>query len=161
MHIVKGTEAVEGIVLDMSKTRDINFNPEVFQKTYNLRFLKIYGPPNGDKESNVCPYEDLVRIDRLWNGNQPLASLKKIDLSHCRDLAKIPDLSHASNLTTLCLEGCFSLNKFPEHPRNITRLNLGRTSIEEVPSSIGCISCLEIFDLSDCGKLERLPHKHL
>ncbi|PON55214.1 TIR-NBS-LRR-like protein, partial [Trema orientale] len=195
-HVLKnntGTAAVEGIVLDMSKTRDINFNPEVFQKMYNLRFLKIYNPPNGDKESNVCPYEDLVsfsdklvylqwdgycsrflppnfnadnlvelimpnsRVDRLWNGNQPLASLKKIDLSHCRDLAKIPDLSHASNLTTLCLEGCFSLNKFPELPRNITSLNLSRTSIEEVPSSIGCISCLETFDLSDCGNLESLP----
>ncbi|PON55213.1 TIR-NBS-LRR-like protein [Trema orientale] len=195
-HVLKnntGTEAVEGIVLDMSKTRDINFNPEVFQKMYNLRFLKIYNTPRRDNESNVCPYKDLLsfsdklaylqwdgyrsrflppnfnpdnlvelimpnsRVDRLWNGNQPLAGLKKIDLSHCRDLAKIPDLSHALNLTTLRLEGCFSLNKFPELPRNITNLNLSSTSIKEVPSSVNRLSCLEIFDLSDCLNLETLP----
>ncbi|KAM6596529.1 hypothetical protein CsatA_007053 [Cannabis sativa] len=238
-HVLKnntGTEAVEGICLDMSKTRDINFNPEVFQKMYNLRYLKIYNSPNGNRESNVCPYEDLVyfsdklvylqwdgycsrflpenfipdnlvelimpnsRVDRLWNGNQPLGSLKKMDLSYCTDLAKVPDLSHASNLTTLSLQGCRSLNKFPNLPmnvtslnlsktsikevpdishalnlttlsllgcyslnkfqnlpRNITSLNLSTTSIKEVPSSIEYVSCLEIFDLTDCSKLENLP----
>ena len=62
---------MEGIVLDMSQTREINFNPEVFQKMYNLRFLKIYHSPG--IESNVCPYEELVYFsDKLvylhWEG---------------------------------------------------------------------------------------------
>ena len=83
--------------------------------------------------------------------------MKRIDLGYCRGLAKLPDLSRASNLITLGLEGCYSLNKFPQLPRNITSLNLSSTSIKEVPSSIDCISCLEIFDLSDCKNLESLP----
>lgn len=73
---LQGTEAVEGILLDMSQTRDINFNPEVFQKMYNLRFLKIYNSPSGNGESNVCPYEELISFsDNLtylqWDGFCP------------------------------------------------------------------------------------------
>lgn len=83
--------------------------------------------------------------------------MKKIDLSYCRDLTKIPDLSNAPKLTSLTLEGCYSIKEFPELPRNITSLNLSATSIKEVPSSIHRISCLEIFDLSDCRNIESLP----
>lgn len=69
----------------------------------------------------------------------------------------MPDLSDALNLTNLTLEGCLSLGKFPELPRNVKNLNLSKTSIREVPSSIQRVSCLEIFDLSDCRNLESLP----
>ncbi|GMN26096.1 hypothetical protein TIFTF001_001178 [Ficus carica] len=97
------------------------------------------------------------QVEQLWSGVQPLGSLKKIDLSGCSNLTKTPDLSDALNLTNLTLEGCLSLGKFPELPRNVKNLNLSKTSIREVPSSIQRVSCLEIFDLSDCRNLESLP----
>ena len=40
----QGTEATEGIFLDMSKLdEDIHLGPTVFEKMRNLRLLKIYG----------------------------------------------------------------------------------------------------------------------
>lgn len=112
---------------------------------------------------------------------QNLENLKTIDLHHSSNLIQLPDLSRASHLESICLQnckrlssvssqfqslneltslnldGCLSLHKFPELPGSIKELNLSGTSIENLPSSIGCLSNLETLLLRNCERLESLP----
>ena len=72
---------------------------------------------------------------------------------------KMPEFSSMPRLERLNLEGCArlcSLGAF--HAMKFLReLNLGRTGIKELPSSIGSLSSLEILDLSGCSKFEKFP----
>ena len=72
---------------------------------------------------------------------------------------KMPEFSSMPRLERLNLEGCArfcSLGAF--HAMKFLReLNLGRTGIKELPSSIGSLSSLEILDLSRCSKFEKFP----
>ncbi|KAJ1420332.1 P-loop containing nucleoside triphosphate hydrolase [Sesbania bispinosa] len=48
-------------------------------------------------------------VEYLWHGKQELVNLEGIDLSECKQLMKLPDLSGASKLKWLYLSGCESL----------------------------------------------------
>lgn len=84
-------------------------------------------------------------------------NLKKIDLSHSKHLIEVPDLSKAPNIEILDLEGCSSIDKLPELPRNVKELCLNATAIKQVPSSIERLFDLHTLDLIDCKRLECLP----
>lgn len=112
---------------------------------------------------------------------QNLENLKTIDLHHSSNLIQLPDLSRASHLETICLQnckrlssvpsqfqslnaltslnldGCLSLHKFPELPLNMKELYLSGTNIESLPSSIGCLTNLERLVLRNCKRLDSLP----
>ncbi|KAE8671907.1 hypothetical protein F3Y22_tig00111877pilonHSYRG00011 [Hibiscus syriacus] len=100
-------------------------------------------------------------IEQLWNEDDHLdpANLRKINVSYCKNLRKIPNLigainlkslictecrslvefpclNHLASLETLQLEGCLNLKKFPEVPTHFSTLYLGQTGIGEVPDSI-------------------------
>ncbi|XP_039035981.1 disease resistance protein RPS6-like [Hibiscus syriacus] len=99
-------------------------------------------------------------MEHLWNDDhQDLVYLRKIDLTDCKNLRKIPNLlgainlksldcsgceslvelsrlTHLTSLETLRLSGCSSLEKFPELPNNLSELDLSFTGNEEVPNSI-------------------------
>ncbi|XP_040934205.1 disease resistance-like protein DSC1 isoform X2 [Gossypium hirsutum] len=123
----------------------------------NLVVLKL---PHGDME-------------QLWNedDHQDLINLRKIVLSNCKNLKKIPNLLGAINLEILCfngcnslvelpgfsdlaslktlqLHGCYNLTKFPELPNDVSFLDLAETGIEEVPDSIEHIAGLETLLLA-------------
>ena len=72
---------------------------------------------------------------------------------------KMPEFSSMPRLERLNLEGCVrfcSLGAF--HAMKFLReLNLGRTGIKELPSSIWSLSSLEILVLSGCSKFEKFP----
>ncbi|KAL4289687.1 hypothetical protein GQ457_14G025070 [Hibiscus cannabinus] len=116
-----------------------NFNPK------NLLVLKL---PHGD-------------IEQLWNEDdyKGLGNLREIDLSHCKNLRKIPNLlgaihleilccrgceslvelpclSHLSSLKRLEFQGCHELKKFPEVPNHFSMHCFEETGIEEVPDSV-------------------------
>ncbi|KAH9726943.1 Disease resistance-like protein DSC1 [Citrus sinensis] len=50
----------------------------------------------------------------------------------------------------------FKYLKFPQISGKITRLYLGCSAIEEVPSSIECLTDLEVLDLMYCKRLKRI-----
>ncbi|XP_024044202.1 disease resistance-like protein DSC1 [Citrus clementina] len=240
----KGTDAIEGISLDLSKIKGINLDSGAFTNMSNLRLLKFYVPkllgmsieeqlsdskvllPDGldylpknlrylhwDKyplrtlPSNFKP-ENLVelnlhfsKVEQLWEGKKEAFKLKSINLSHCRhfidmsypsapnletylldytNLACVPSsIQNFKYLSALSFEGCKSLRSFPSNFRfvcpvtinfsscvnliefpqisgKITRLYLGQSAIEEVPSSIECLTDLEVLDLRDCKRLKRI-----
>ncbi|KAA3481958.1 protein VARIATION IN COMPOUND TRIGGERED ROOT growth response-like [Gossypium australe] len=111
------------------------------------------------------PHSD---IEQLWNedDHQDLINLRKIVLSNCMNLKKIPYLLGAINLETLCLNGCnslvelpnfthlaslktlhlrgcYNLKKFPELPNGVSFLDIEEIGIEEVPDSIEHIAIVK------------------
>ncbi|KAG4127752.1 hypothetical protein ERO13_D10G244600v2 [Gossypium hirsutum] len=114
------------------------------------------------------------KMEKLWNedDHMDLVNLRKIDISYCENLRKIPSLLGAINLEflgcykceslvelpclnhlaslhqyNLRLNGCYSLKKFPQVPSHFCRLNLSSTKIKEVPDSIELLHKLQRLSL--------------
>ncbi|XP_010528887.1 PREDICTED: disease resistance protein TAO1-like isoform X1 [Tarenaya hassleriana] len=87
------------------------------------------------------------KLEKLWDGIQPLGTLKHIDLSGSRSLKEISDLSNAVNLETLNLFGCSSL---------VTLCHFSNTKKLRDLDLSGCLSLLELPDLSNAVNLENL-----
>ncbi|VYS49319.1 unnamed protein product [Arabidopsis thaliana] len=109
-------------------------------------------------------------LEKLWDGTQQLANLKKMDLRFSSRLKELPDLSNATNLESLNLICCYALlelpssienlhkidhlavtnctrlRSIPDIPANITSLSLTYTALEESPASLR-----HCYRLSDVG----------
>ncbi|XP_024029284.1 disease resistance-like protein DSC1 [Morus notabilis] len=98
-------------------------------------------------------------IEEFPTSNSALENLIYLNLSDCKLIENLGSGIHnLEGLKYLSLWMCSSINVFPENlPRNIMVLNLGGTTLEEVPSSIKYLSCLEEFRLSFCKRLVTLP----
>lgn len=73
----RGTEAIQGICLDMSKVKDINLEPNTFTKMPNLRILKFYSSMNEENKCKVSYFQGpgFTEVRYLhWHG-YPLKSL--------------------------------------------------------------------------------------
>ncbi|BBN68986.1 Putative disease resistance TIR-NBS-LRR class protein [Prunus dulcis] len=133
----------------------------------SLRYLYWDGYPLKSLPSKFSP-ENLVElkmprslVKQLWEEDLIyLGNLKLIDLSFCKHLTQLPDLSQSRKMEHINLYGCTSLVRIPscfqylgnltfldlgccsnlkylqEMPGNIELLNLESTAIEELPSSV-------------------------
>ncbi|XP_024030737.1 TMV resistance protein N [Morus notabilis] len=98
------------------------------------------------------PYSQLTQ---LWDGLQPLGNLKHIDFSFSKQLAKFPDLSHASRLESMCLIGCTSLVEIP--PLNFQVFD-DLKSMDQISLDMSCDKrAFGSLDLSFCTNLTSLP----
>ncbi|CAF2065712.1 disease resistance protein RPV1 [Brassica napus] len=87
-----------------------------------------------------------------------LTRLKDIHLSDCKKLMNLPDcIKNLKFLNDLGLANCPNVTSFPQVGTNIRWLNLNKTSIQEVPSTIGDKSELRFLNMSGCEKLVSLP----
>ncbi|KAL1340247.1 hypothetical protein AAHE18_U104800 [Arachis hypogaea] len=172
----KGSDAVEGIKLDLSQIDDLHLNANAFSIMTELRFLKLHTPCGKisgnmdypivlDQFSSKLSYLEwngyrlkslpesfcatkLVEIrmvqshiTELWHGVKNLVNLEGIDLSECKYLENLPDLSKASKLKWLNLSDCESLVEL--HP------------------SVLSLDTLETLILNGCKKLKSLKsEKH-
>ncbi|KAG7636172.1 putative TIR domain, AAA+ ATPase domain, P-loop containing nucleoside triphosphate hydrolase [Arabidopsis thaliana] len=101
------------------------------------------------------------KLEKLWEEIQPLRNLKRMILSNSRNLKELPDLSSATNLEVLTLNGCSSLVELPfsiGYAINLQRINLSFCSnLVELPSSIGNATNLKELHLTYCSSLMELP----
>ncbi|KAH0935254.1 hypothetical protein HID58_012371 [Brassica napus] len=131
-----------------------------------LRLLHWERYPLGSLPGNFNP-KNIVELNmpysnmtKLWKGTKNLANLKRIILSHSRQLIKFPRLSKARNLEHIDLEGCTSLVKVNSsilYHHKLTFLNLKDCShLQIIPTTVH-LEALEVLNLSGCSELEDFP----
>ncbi|CAN6686784.1 unnamed protein product [Malus baccata var. baccata] len=178
IHVLRnntGTNAVEGIALDLPKLEEACWDLEAFSTMHNLRFLQIHNlrMTQGPKKlSNALKFLE-------WSGYPSkflprefeLQQLCEVNLCHssigqlwnrtkdCRSLEHLPTRFGMKSLQILILSGCSKINKVPEFVRpmeNLLELHLDKTAVEELPSSIECLTGLTLLNLRDCRNLSSL-----
>ncbi|CAL5401874.1 unnamed protein product [Camellia sinensis] len=113
------------------------------------------------------PLESLIVLDmsysslqKIWEGDKLLKSLKILDLSHSHCL-KTPDFSKVPNLEKLIFKNCARLVEIHEstgHLERLVLLNLKDCkNLRKLPRSICMLKSLETLDISGCSNLEELP----
>ncbi|KAL0889472.1 hypothetical protein Bca101_013455 [Brassica carinata] len=165
-------------------------SPSAFERMCNLVFLKVYSEGSRlyiPEEMDYLPclrllhWEEYPRktlplrfcqtnlvelhmrysqLEKLWEGVQPLTSLKKMDLSRSYHLKELPDLSNATNLERLKLNGCWSLVKLPSSIANLHKLKelvmVCCVNLQFLPANINLAS-LERVNMEGCSRLTTFP----
>ncbi|KAG2318408.1 hypothetical protein Bca52824_011621 [Brassica carinata] len=123
---------------------------------YPLESLPGNFSPENLVELNM-PYSNLTK---LWEGTENPEMLKRIILSHSRQLTDVSWLSKATNLEHIDLEGCTSLVEVNSssilHHRKLTFLSLKDCSHLRIMPSTANLESLEVLNLSGCSELEHL-----
>ena len=116
---------------------------------------KLWVPNLNHLDLSYC--ENLVEIDECFG------SLKKLiswGLEGCRKLQILPSQLRLKSLGYFSLRGCSSLEELPNfHPEMgyVLFVDLRRSGIREVPSSIEHLTELKFLYLSECKNLGDLP----
>ncbi|XP_027337322.1 disease resistance-like protein DSC1 [Abrus precatorius] len=136
----RGTDVVEGIMLDVSQIRELPLNADIFKKMVNLRLLKFYSPFN-KRSCNVhlpTGLESLPHKLRYlhWNG-YPLMSL--------------PSTFCAEMLVQLCMPH--------SHVKKLWDGSQDFVNLKEI-DLIFSTQLMELPDLSKATKLEILNISH-
>ncbi|KAM3691108.1 hypothetical protein ACJW31_09G170600 [Castanea mollissima] len=136
-----GTQAIEGMVLKLHKPKEAYWNPKSFSKIHHLKLLII---------DNV----HLLRAPK----HLPNA-LRYLDWSGY-PLKSIPSSFQQQSLEILILSNCLKVKRIPEFGENMERvleLYLDATTIVKLPTSIGNLTSVALFDVRDCKNLTSLP----
>ncbi|KAJ4723835.1 putative disease resistance protein (TIR-NBS-LRR class) [Melia azedarach] len=109
-----------------------------------------------------CNLEELdlsgTGIEELSSSIECLTRLHTLDLRNCSRLKQLPKrLCKLKSLEYLNLSNCSNLEKLPDELGNVEESNLSSREIEELSSSIGCLTRLVTLDLSNCSRLQQLP----
>ncbi|XP_009799386.1 disease resistance protein RUN1-like isoform X1 [Nicotiana sylvestris] len=184
----KGSKKVEVLKVDRRAFKGVNLSTKAFKKMENLRVLimdelHISGDfgmlskelkwlswkkcPLNCIPSNF-PAENLVVLDMQESDIQEFRlnlqccrSLKKLDLSYCKQLRSTPDFNGSLSLETLYLYGCSSLMEIHPSIGNLDRLTKlymrGCKKLTDLPSSICQLISLDSLDIDDCSSIKILP----
>ncbi|WKA11696.1 hypothetical protein VitviT2T_029170 [Vitis vinifera] len=110
----KGTDAIEGIVLDLSELNQLQFTTEAFAKMTELRVLKFFMGYLSD-----CHLSDGVIPSDFWR----LSSLERLNLSG-NDFTVIPEgIAQLSKLSFLQLGYCQRLLGIPNLPSTVQEVD--------------------------------------
>lgn len=129
--------------INVSYSQNLTRSPD-FTVTPNLRRLILEGCTN------------LVEI------HQSIGELKRLiflNLKDCRSLGHLPDDLRTESLEVLILSGCSNIKKIPvfwSPMEHLSELFLDKTAIEELPTSIECLTGLTSLNLRDCRNLDGL-----
>ncbi|KAJ8900621.1 hypothetical protein K2173_025398 [Erythroxylum novogranatense] len=147
----KGAEAVESIMLNVSKIQEIDLNPEVFMKIPNLKFLKFYV----SNRSYGC-FEEQSNL-RLSRGLDYLPNELTYFHWDGYPLEFFPCNFRPNHLIVLGLPNS-KIKQFQEEVR-VTSLSLvDCKNISHLPNSrAGFLEALEVLNLRDCTNLKTFP----
>ncbi|CAN1291693.1 Disease resistance protein TAO1 [Linum perenne] len=133
-----------------------------------LRWLHWDEYPSKYLPSNFYPqhlvYLTIRRspIRKCWQGkDQPqLVNLMLLDLSYCRNLIVIPDLSKSLKLEELVLMNCISLVELPSHVQYLTKLITldlrDCKSLKHIPPKLDSMLLKRVW-MSNCPKVTHCP----
>ena len=104
---------------------------------------------------------DGTPITKLPTSIGHLTSLALLNIRDCKSLMCLPStLFNLKFLKDVNISGCSKLERLPENVGNsesIEKLDVSRTAIREVPSSIGHLTNLALLGIRDCKSLMCLP----
>ncbi|XP_034676381.1 disease resistance protein RPV1-like [Vitis riparia] len=173
-----GTEAIEGIFLDMSRSREISFTTEAFKRMERLRLLKVYWSCDfvhymgKEYQKPILPKDfefpshDLRYLH--WEGYSLKSLPANFDGQNLIELnlkqSSIEQLwqgkKDLEELKILNLSKSHQLNKIPHflNMLNLEQLNLELCgSVDKVDSSIGFLKKLTFLNLRGCAMIRSLP----
>uniref|UniRef100_A0A9I9DXM6 TMV resistance protein N-like n=3 Tax=Cucumis melo TaxID=3656 RepID=A0A9I9DXM6_CUCME len=183
----EGTEAIEGIMMDLDEEGESHLNAKSFSAMTNLRVLKVnnvhlceeieylsdqlrfinwHGYPLTTLPSNFNPTNLLElelpnsSIQNLWTASKSLETLKVINLSDSQFLSKTPDLSGVPYLERLVLSGCVELHQLHHslgNLKHLTQLDLKHCKKLTSIPFNICLESLNTFVLSGCSNLTHFP----
>ncbi|KAL9304299.1 hypothetical protein ACSQ67_021562 [Phaseolus vulgaris] len=163
----KGDEAIRSIVINLSKIKELQLNP---QNLVNLRVLILHSStrlkelPNFSKATNLrgIDLRFCVGLTSVHSSVFSLRNLEKLNLGGCISLRSLRSNVHLDSLRYLSLYGCMTLKDFSVTSKNMVKLNLELTSIKQLPSSFGLQSNLQKLRLA-YTYIDHLPPsmKHL
>ncbi|XP_040998239.1 disease resistance protein RUN1-like [Juglans microcarpa x Juglans regia] len=183
----KGTNKIQGILIEFPKQDWIDLNPETFSAMKRLRIfinrntrlsrepnylsneLRIldcrsypgYSFPqnfNGEKLVVLKMYESLFK--ELGDGLKNFQNLKTMKFSECEFLTKIPDVSGLHTLERLEIQDCNNLVELHQSIGFLDKLvELKIKNCESLTRfpSFLKLRSLEMFILSNCERLEKFP----
>ncbi|XP_059428984.1 disease resistance protein RUN1-like [Corylus avellana] len=143
----------------------------VLEENMNLQNMRIMALtkcnfltkiPNVSEIPNLEEFT-LSECNNLVEVHDSLGFLDKLSylaVRLCSNLINLPRSLKLRSLEMLFLEGCSSLQKFPEieiKMECLRDITLNNTAIKELPSSIGYLTGLRQLYLRDCKNLMRLP----
>ncbi|KAK8478552.1 hypothetical protein V6N11_057177 [Hibiscus sabdariffa] len=154
-------------LLDGGEQKLLAKGVDIVSLSNELRYLSwVYYPfkslsPSFNGKNLVVLKLNYGSMEQLWNedDHQDLVNLMEIDVSFCKNLRKIPNLSGAINLKTLDCSGCNRLVKLQclDHLESLENLQLsGCRKLSKIPTLLGAIN-LKTLDCSRCERLVELP----
>ncbi|XP_010422353.1 PREDICTED: disease resistance protein RPS6-like isoform X2 [Camelina sativa] len=151
--------------LDLARCASLRTFPNISSNIswLNLSQTAIEVFPSILRLGNLCTLQmKAIKSHKLWDGVQPLTCLTTIDLSGSKKLKDIPNLSLATNLEWMNLEGCSSLVELPSYSiKNLNQLNYlnmeNCINLETLPTNIN-LKSLDCLNLGGCSKLRVFPN---
>ncbi|KAM1458030.1 hypothetical protein ACFX13_035996 [Malus domestica] len=131
--------------LDLSSCSKLENFPEILEPMEHLKSLNLTG----------------TAVKELHSSIEFLPALKRIQLRGCKRLSSIPkSICKLNYLEEVDLSWCSELENFPEilEPmEHLKSLNLSRTAVDELHSSIEFLPALKNIELEGCKRLLSIP----
>ncbi|CAK8577142.1 unnamed protein product [Lathyrus sativus] len=126
--ILKGVDFLQNLSCLSNELRYMQWN------YYPLKYLPSSFQPNHLVELILIS----SNVKQLWKDKKYFPHLRSLDLSHSKNLEKMPDFKYIPNLERLSFEGCVKL--------------------VQMDPSIGVLNKLVFLNLKDCKNLTSIPN---
>ncbi|XP_050245473.1 TMV resistance protein N-like [Quercus robur] len=164
---IEGLTTLDSLTLEDCK--NLVCLPSTICSLSSLQHLDLCGCSNFDNlPENLGNLKGLYDLDlsetaikEFPSSIEGLTTLTSLDMHGCKNLVCLPNTTCGFQFHgALDLSTCSRFKNLPENPWIIERLgmlDLSKTTIEEMPSSIGCLTNLTALTLRFCLNLVRLP----
>ncbi|XP_010496944.1 PREDICTED: disease resistance protein RPS4-like [Camelina sativa] len=113
---------------------------------------------DGLKDTPVLKWVDLNHSSKLTSlsGLSKAQNLQRLNLEGCTSLLSLRDVNLIS-LKILTLSNCSNFKEFPLIPENLEALYLDGTAISQLPDNVVNLKRLVLLNMKDCRMLENIP----
>ncbi|PNY00092.1 disease resistance protein (TIR-NBS-LRR class) [Trifolium pratense] len=142
-EIEEAMESLEVLILNETAIKEL---PSSLNRLVNLEELSLY---------------NCQKLETIPFSIGSLCKLNKLNLTCCESLETFPVTIFKLKLTKLDLHGCSMLKTFPEilePAETFVHINLTKTAIKELPSSLDYLVGLQTLCLKLCTELVSLPN---